>query len=105
MKDWSVLIAETSFERSSLAEFNPRPLIGLSGHRIDAEEKHLHTLFARNFNELDGVIRREIKVQLTQIRTDLQRTDQKTIDRDAQLLRLVFVCLSQTMSKLPAEIA
>src|SRR5689334_14692631 len=84
VQSWTILSAERGLERSSLAELDPRPLFSLRSHRIDAKEKHLHTLLAGNFHELSRIVRREIEVQLTQVRTHFQWADQGAIDRDAQ---------------------
>src|SRR5689334_14940435 len=105
MQARSVLVTEASLDRSAFTEFNPRPLLRLISRRVDAKEQHLHTLLARNFHKLDRIVRREIEVQLAQVRTDLQRANQKTIDGNPQFLRFVFARLTQTMGKPGAEIA
>src|SRR5215813_7219821 len=104
MQAGSVVVTETGLERSSFAEFDPRPLFGLTGRRVHAKEKHLHALLARNFHKLDRIVRRDIEVQLTQVRTDLQRTNQKTVDCNPQFLWLMLARLTQAMSKLDREI-
>src|ERR1051325_10615610 len=105
MQAGSVIVTETSLERSSLTEFDPRPLFSLVSCRVHAEEQHLHTLLARNFHKLDRIVRCEIQVQLAQVRTDFQRANRTAIDRNSQLLRFVLARLTQAMGKLAGEIA
>ena len=56
------------------------PLFALRSERIDAEEKHLHSLLARNLDKLDWITRREIEIQFTQVRANFQRTHEEAID-------------------------
>ena len=99
VKARAILILETSFERSSFAQFDPRPLLALRSGGIDAKEKQLHSLFTANFDELNRIIRCEVEIQLAQIGTDFQGTHEKTIDRDAQFLRFVLVSFAQPLSQ------
>ena len=82
-----------------------RPLFALRSERIDAEEKHLHSLLARNLDKLDRITLGEIEIQFAQIGTNFQRTHEEAIDRDSQFLGFVFVCLAQTTLKLLRQIA
>src|ERR1051325_3050188 len=99
MKAGPIIVTETSLQRSPLTELDPRPLFSLVSRRVHAEEKHLHTLLARNFHKLDRIIRGEIEVQLTKVRTDFQGTNETTIDGDSQFLRLVLARLTDRKSK------
>src|SRR5829696_2185366 len=91
VKAWTVLGSKTSLEETSFTQLDPCPLLTLKFAWIDTEEKELHSLLTANFDTLSWLLRCQVEVQLTRLRTNLEGAHKETINRDTQFMRFVLV--------------
>src|ERR1051325_1279545 len=97
------LILVRSLEQPAFTQFDRRPLFIPGPVCIDTEKQQLDPLLAEDLHKLDGILRRQVEIYLAQLGAHLYRTDAHAVNRDAQLLWLVFVRLAQPARKFPLE--
>src|SRR6266511_3431212 len=93
MEPWpSVREVQRKLEFTSFAQLDRGKLIDWAFRRhLNVKKEQAHVALAEHFDERDLFAQIHIERELTAARTNGLRSQHKTINRDVQLLRLMFV--------------